>query len=133
MILFTLRCAAGHEFEGWFGESADFDRQSADGRLTCPLCASPEVRKAMMAPAISGGERRGVPAAVREAMGEIRRHVEATFDYVGDRFAKEARAIHAGESEKRSIYGEASGAEVKSLVAEGVPVAPLPPKPSEVN
>ncbi len=130
MIRYALACANGHDFEGWFGELADYDRQAADGRLACPVCASPDVRKAMMAPAISPArERQGLPAVMHEALGAMRRHVEETFDYVGDRFAKEARAIHAGEVEKRGIYGEASPTEVKSLVADGVPVAPLPPKP----
>jgi hypothetical protein len=71
-----------------------------------------------------------------EAMGQLRRHVEDNFDYVGDAFAREARAIHEGRSEDRAIYGEASPTEVKALVEDGVPVAPLPPAPpkkTEVN
>lgn len=132
MIRYALVCAAGHEFEGWFAESADYDRQAAEDVLTCPVCSSPDVRKGVMSPAISGaGERGGLTAVLREAMGQIRRHVEDNFDYVGSHFAKEARAIHSGDADRRSIYGEASPSEVKSLVADGVPVAPLPPKPPE--
>jgi len=70
------------------------------------------------------------------AMGEVRRHVEDNFDYVGDAFAKEARAIHEGKSEERGIYGEASPTEVKALVEDGVKVAalpPAPPKKTDVN
>jgi hypothetical protein len=139
MIRYALACAAGHEFEGWFGASADFDDQAARGLLSCPLCASPEVRKQIMAPAVTGARDRPSPkvrAMMMEAMGHVRAHVEANFDYVGDRFAAEARKIHAGESEARGIYGEASPTEVKDLVADGVPVAPLPPEPpdkSEIN
>ena len=132
MIRYALVCGRGHEFEGWFGDSAEFDRQAAEDLLACPVCASPNVRKGVMAPAISGAsDRARLPAVMREAMGEIRRHVEENFDYVGNHFAKEARAIHSGDAEKRSIYGEASPSDVKSLVADGVPVAPLPPKPPE--
>lgn len=137
MIRYALVCESGHEFEGWFGVSGDFDDQAARGLLVCPICARPEVRKGMMSPAVAGTRHgSGMPAVVRQAMTEIRRHVEENFDYVGPRFAKEARAIHDGAAEKRGIYGEASPAEVKSLVADGVPVSPLPPEPpkkSDVN
>ena len=71
-----------------------------------------------------------------ETVRKVRRHVEENFDYVGDTFAREARAIHEGKSEERSIYGEATPTEVKKLVEDGVPVAPLPPEPpkkTEVN
>jgi hypothetical protein len=95
-----------------------------------------------MAPAVAGTKKRRkvepqpTRAMMMEAMGKLRRHVEANFENVGDSFAKEARAIHEGKSEERGIYGEATPAEVKSLVDDGVPVAPLPPEPpkkTEVN
>jgi hypothetical protein len=143
MIRYALACAAGHEFEGWFSNSADYDDQNARGLLTCPLCDSREVRKQIMAPALTGGARpqfaAGEPAmqaVMMEAMGRLRRHVEANFDYVGDRFAQEARAIHDGSAEDRGIYGQASREEVKALAADGVPIAPLPPEPpkkTEIN
>ena len=136
MIRYALACEAGHEFEGWFSASADYDDQSARGLIACPVCDSREVRKQIMAPAISAATRRDdapSPQAQRAMMAEmmtrVRRHVETNFDYVGDRFAAEARAIHAGKSEDRGIYGEASPDEVKALVEDGVPVAPLPPEP----
>ncbi|HEV7158383.1 MAG TPA: DUF1178 family protein [Caulobacteraceae bacterium] len=142
MIRYALTCAAGHDFEGWFGDSADFDRQQAAGLLACPLCASEAVRKQIMAPAVTGTREQGAAegkrqrAMMMEAMSKVRAHVEANFDYVGDGFASEARRIHEGAAETRGIYGEASGQEVRALVADGVPVAPLPPaapKKSEVN
>ncbi|MDD3837978.1 MAG: DUF1178 family protein [Phenylobacterium sp.] len=141
MIRYALACDAGHEFEGWFGSSSDFDDQSARGLLSCPVCESANVRKQIMAPAVAGTKRtRPEPAGRREmmmqALARIRAHVEENFDYVGDAFAGEARAIHEGRSEKRDIYGEASPAEVRELVEDGVPVAPLPPPPpkrSEIN
>ena len=142
MIRYALSCDAGHEFEGWFGSSSDYDDQSARGMVSCPVCDSAAVRKQIMAPAVAGTKRtRGeAPAIPREmmmqAMAKVRAHVEETFDYVGDAFAKEARDIHEGKSEERGIYGEATPAEVKGLVEDGVPVAPLPPappKPGEIN
>lgn len=143
MIRYALACQAGHEFEGWFSASADYDDQAERGLLSCPVCDTREVRKQIMAPAVAGTTKRGAdenPLAARammmEAMSRVRAHVETHFDYVGDRFASEARAIHEGKSEERGIYGEASSAEVKALVADGVPVAPLPPEPpkkTEVN
>lgn len=144
MIKYALQCDQTHEFEGWFGSSADYDDQSARGLVECPVCGSHGVSKQIMAPAVAGTKaQRAAPAPdpkMREmmmaAMGEVRRHVEDNFDYVGDAFAKEARAIHEGKSEERGIYGEASPSEVKALVEDGVRVAPLPPGPpkkTEVN
>ncbi|MDB5474765.1 MAG: hypothetical protein JWP49_276 [Phenylobacterium sp.] len=137
MIRYALICEHGHEFEGWFGASADFDTQAANGQLQCPLCATQAVTKQIMAPAVAGAKRtvqdEGAPKAqmMMEAMGRLRRHVEANFDDVGDAFAKEARAIHEGRAEDRGIYGQASPKQVRELVEDGVPVAPLPPKPPE--
>ncbi len=144
MIKYALACDHDHAFEGWFASSDDFDTQAAKGYLTCPACNSAAVRKQIMAPAVAGAKKRGEPAAagspkrqmMMEAMAQVRRHVEDTFDYVGDTFAREARAIHEGKSEDRGIYGEATAAEVKGLMEDGVPVAQLPPEPpkkTEVN
>ena len=144
MIKYALQCDAAHEFEGWFGASADYDDQVQRGLIACPVCGSTGVSKQIMAPAVAGTKaQRAAPAVdpkMREmmmtAMGEVRRHVEENFDNVGDAFAKEARAIHEGKSEERGIYGEASPAEVKALVEDGVRVAPLPPaapKKTDVN
>ncbi len=140
MIRYSLACEHDHEFEGWFAASADFDDQAGRGLLECPVCASKAVRKQIMAPAVTGAKKRGEGGHGRqmmmEAMAQVRRHVEDTFDYVGDSFAREARDIHEGRSEERGIYGEATPGEVKSLVDDGVPVAPLPPAPpkkTEVN
>jgi hypothetical protein len=144
MIRYALECEHGHDFEGWFAASADFDEQHSRGLLECPVCGSKAVRKAIMAPSVAGTKAQGGPAEApseaREMMMQaaqaVRRHVEDNFDYVGDAFASEARAIHEGKSEERGIYGEASGSEVKKLIEDGVPVAPLPPgipKKREIN
>ena len=154
MIRYALICDRGHAFEGWFGASADFDDQQARGLIECPVCGTKAVGKAIMAPALAGTKRRGRDVApaqhdapsdsqsngqaqsqaqsqvmMMEAMGRIRRHVEESFDDVGDAFATEARSIHEGRSEERGIYGQATSAEVRKLVDDGVPVAPLPPEP----
>ena len=147
MIRYALACDQAHEFEGWFARSADFDAQAAGGLVECPVCGSKAVQKQIMAPAVAGAKKRGAPATgpaapegrqrmMMEAMAHVRRHVEENFDYGGDTFAREARAIHEGKSEDRGIYGEATPAEVKGLVEDGVPVAQLPPEPAkktEVN
>jgi hypothetical protein len=144
MIRYALRCEHEHAFEGWFGSSDDYDDQHARGLLECPMCASKAVRKAVMAPAVAGTKAQigldGPPAEAREMLMQaaqaMRQHVEDNFDYVGDDFAGEARAMHEGRTEERGIYGEASGREVKALIEEGVPIAPMPPRPpgkSEIN
>ena len=143
MIRYALTCDHDHEFEGWFGSSADFDDQQGRGLIECPMCASKAVRKQIMAPSIAGTKRTAVElepakmqAMMMEAAGRIRRHVEDNFDDVGDTFAREARAIHEGKAEDRGIYGQATPAEVRDLVEDGVPIAPLPaepPKKTELN
>jgi hypothetical protein len=144
MIRYALACENDHEFEGWFGASGDFDDQIAGNLISCPVCASVAIRKQIMAPAVVGAKKStaegrptaGMRSMMMEAMGRVRRHVEENFDYVGERFAAEARSIHQGKAEARGIYGEASPGEVKSLVEDGVPVSPMPPespKKSEVN
>lgn len=140
MIKYSLLCGAGCSFEGWFRSSEDFDLQSREKLLECPYCGSNSVERAIMAPAVVRG---GAAAAegraarlseMREAMAEAARrardYVEKNFDYVGDRFPEEARRIHYGETKQRDIYGEATGAEVKELVDEGVAITPLPTAPS---
>ena len=121
MIRYALQCEHDHGFEAWFGTSADYDEQAARGLVECPVCGSHAVRKQIMAPAVAG----------MQAAREVRSHVEQNFDYVGDAFAREARDIHEGRSEKREIYGEATPAEVKKLRDDGVPCAPLPPAPPD--
>lgn len=140
MIRYALVCAQAHEFEGWFGSSTDYDDQAARGLVSCPVCGASQVKKQIMAPAVTGTKRSAsaeptLPGRtmVMEAMGRIRKHVKDNFDYVGDAFAKEARAIHEGASEDRGIYGEAKPDEVRALQEDGITVAPLPPDPSELN
>ena len=138
MIRYALACDRDHPFEAWFGSSSDYDDQAARGLVECPFCGSTTVSKQIMAPAVAGTKKRDaapdlgkVQAMMMEAAREVRSHVEANFDYVGDAFAREARDIHEGRSEKREIYGEATPAEVKKLKEDGVPCAPLPPLPPD--
>ena len=132
MIKYQLRCDAEHEFEGWFRNSADFEAQAADGLCECPLCGSTSVRKAIMAPSIStkNGARDKRLGEIRQAMAEAARrardYVEKNYEYVGEHFPEEARRIHYGETEERGIFGEASGAEAKELIEEGISIAPIP-------
>ena len=145
MIRYALQCDQTHEFEAWFGSSSDYDDQAARGLVECPFCGSRQVAKQIMAPAVSGTKKSADPgpdlrakmqSMMLQAAREVRSHVEQNFDYVGDAFAREARAIHEGRSEKREIYGEATPAEVKKLKEDGVPCAPLPslpPEPEKLN
>jgi hypothetical protein len=138
MIRYALRCEHDHGFEAWFGGSAAYDDQVARGLVECPVCGSHAVSKQIMAPAVAGTRKSAVSAdparlqtLMMQAAREVRSHVEANFDYVGDAFAREARDIHEGRSEKREIYGEATAAEVKKLKDDGVPCAALPPPPPD--
>ena len=128
MILFELRCAHGHDFDAWFRDGATFDQQADAGAISCAICGDTEVSKALMAPAVASGPKRDErrAATMLKAMREVQRHIESNFDHVGRRFPEEARKIHYGEVEKRNIYGEATPAEAKELVDEGVEVSAVP-------
>ena len=141
MIVFDLRCAsAGHVFEAWFGSSDDYADQQARALVSCPICGDPSVDKAPMAPAVPAkGSSAPGPDEMKQmlsALAQIQKKLVEGSDWVGDRFASEARAIHLGEAEARQIHGRASKADADSLVEEGIPVAPLPfpvPPPDEQN
>ncbi|MFP5297079.1 MAG: DUF1178 family protein, partial [Alphaproteobacteria bacterium] len=115
MIRYALHCDLAHEFEAWFASSSDYDDQSARGLVQCPVCGSSAVSKQIMAPAVAGTKRSAAPelaarmqTMMMQAAREVRSHVEQNFEYVGDAFAREARDIHEGRSERREIYGEAT-------------------------
>jgi len=170
MIRYTLHCAKGHDFESWFANSAAFDKQKKRGLVTCPLCGSAKVEKAIMAPRLgrtdaaeaepppqsapsapmppnaAGGPMPPVapgkaPVAMmspqerelRQKLKELRDHVTKHANYVGAQFPEEARKMHYGEIEHRSIYGEASPEDAKALNEEGIEFHPLPILPDEYN
>jgi hypothetical protein len=135
MILYRLNCKNGHQFEAWFRDSGSFDEQKASGVIECPFCGDRRVAKAPMAPSLAG--RRGgneraevrakeVAEQILQAVNTIRDSVEKNCDYVGDKFASEAKRIHYGEVEGRGIYGEASEEDAVDLAEEGVEFSRIP-------
>jgi len=136
MIVFDLRCAGGHVFEGWFGSSADFEAQRDRGLLACPLCGAQHVEKAVMAPAVPAKANRTAHPSLAEAkarmaaLARLQAEIEARCVWVGDRFAEEARRLHAAGPEAGAgpagICGEATAGEVQELLEDGVPVGCLP-------
>lgn len=137
MIKYTLKCPDDHRFDSWFASAEAFEGLLTSGHLNCAVCGKGNVAKAMMAPQVSVRGKDApaeapdrplsAPTSDMEAkIAALRAHVEANSDYVGGAFAKEARAMHEGTSPERSIFGEANGQEVKTLLEDGVPIAPLP-------
>ncbi len=142
MIHYALVCENAHKFEAWFRNAEAFDDQHERGIVTCPVCSSGSVDKALMAPALakSSGEEKvslsiGHPqhAELLEALRSLRHKMTSEADYVGDKFAEEARRIHFKDVEARGIYGEATRDEVASLIEDGVDFMPLPGLPEEHN
>jgi hypothetical protein len=167
MIRYSLICEKKHDFDIWFKNSADYDKQAKRGLVTCPACGSAKVEKALMAPSLGRGTKRRAgptaaeiaapeaPAAaevaspaenktpvamvspqereLRAKLKELREHLTKNADNVGNKFPEEARKMHYGETEHRSIYGEASPQEAKELIEEGVELHPLPVLPDERN
>ncbi len=158
MIKYRLLCDAAHEFDGWFRNGEAYERAAAAGELACPICGSATVSKALMTPAVAGTDKGGetapqppnapaepaagvpaatptpaMPAEMVETLRKFKRHVVENADYVGGRFAEEARRIHYNEVEPHGIYGEATSEDVRGLVDEGIDFHPLPVLPEERN
>jgi hypothetical protein len=160
MIRYALACEQGHAFESWFQNSAAYDQQAARRLVSCPVCGSAKVTKALMTPQLSGAKKHGeapraaadagaatpsqaTPAPVammspqerelRKKLKELREHLVKNADYVGQKFPEEARKMHYGEVEHRSIYGEATPDQAKELHEEGIEFHPLPVLPDERN
>ena len=165
MIRYSLICERQHDFEIWFKNSVDYDKQQKRGLVSCPECGSLKVEKALMAPSLGRGTKKGArapaaeiaaaqPEAVapgpaenktpvamvspeqrefRAKLKELRDHLTKNAENVGGKFPEEARKMHYGEMEHRSIYGEASPQEAKALLEEGVELHPLPVLPEERN
>jgi hypothetical protein len=160
MIRYALHCDQGHAFESWFQSSAAYDKQAKRALVTCPTCGSAKVEKAIMAPRLARAEGAEPPPPailptpplpslvpgktpvailsppereLRKKLKELRDHLTKNADYVGPRFPEQARKIHYGEIEHRSIYGEASPEEAKEMHEEGIEFHPLPILPDEFN
>jgi hypothetical protein len=164
MIRYALNCDQGHEFESWFQNSAAYDKQAKRALVTCPVCGSAKVEKAMMAPRLANSdiaEPRPSPAnpapplqpapmppippknpvammlpperELRQKLKELRDHITKNASYVGTSFPEEARKIQYGETEQRSIYGEASADDARELHEEGIEFHPLPILPDDQN
>jgi hypothetical protein len=116
-----------HEFEAWFSNSEAYDKQRKKKLVECPVCGSTDVRKQIMAPAVRSSDKAVPPEVVAaKVAGEIRKHIAETHDYVGEKFADEARAMYYGETETRPVWGEVTPDVAQELVEEGVPAMPLP-------
>jgi hypothetical protein len=161
MIKYALVCDKGHDFESWFADSAAFDKQAKRKLVACPLCNSVKVEKAIMAPRLATSKQRKdevslpvpmpeAPAALPEApapvamispqeqefrskLRELRDHLTKNAENVGGKFPEQARKMHYGEIEHRSIFGVASPEEAKELAEEGVEFHPIPVLPDERN
>ena len=155
MIRYTLVCDHRHSFESWFADSAAYDKQRKRKLVTCPQCGSAKVEKAIMAPQLASTKNRRAAAPeaatapqpdktpvamlspqekeIRQKLKELRDHLTQNAEHVGPKFSEEARKMHYGESEHRSIYGEASPDDAKKLAEEGIEFHPLPVLPDERN
>jgi hypothetical protein len=142
VIRYALSCSDAHEFEGWFSESADFDRQVASGLLTCPVCGSSSVSKLLMAPSVATARQKqalqtlAMDAAQKQAIAKFKEAVaaiKANSEDVGTKFPEEARKIHYGEADARGIMGQATPTEARALIDEGIEIAAIPTLPDDVN
>ena len=143
MIQYSLKCEDGHAFDSWFQSASAFDSLKKAGHISCVVCGSSKVEKAIMAPRVTASRKKatapdGKPQTTAPSTGqdvqpdlaEMKRKIEENSDYVGENFASEARSMHLGDAPERSIYGQANAEEAKALIEDGVPVLPLPFMPT---
>ena len=139
MIQYSLKCENDHSFDSWFASADAYDKLADNGMVSCAVCGSTKVSKAIMAPRVRTTKGKEAPAAptlptekfaTEQAMAEMRAQVEQNSEYVGTNFATEARSMHLGDAPERAIYGEAKPEEAKSLIEDGIPVTPLPFMPT---
>ena len=140
MIRYALRCPKAHDFDSWFQSAEAFAALQSAGHLACPICGAAQIEKTLMAPAVRPARHAGKgpkkPALtepandLEAAFAEMRRTVEANSEYVGVNFVAEARRMHEGATDERSIYGEAKPDEARALLEDGIPVAALPFMPA---
>jgi len=141
VIHFSLCCDHAHHFDGWFRSNEDYEKQRAAGLVSCPICGSTKVDKALMTPALATSTKKPTTAAPDQERErdfwqkwqEITRHIRKNADYVGKDFAELARKIHFGEVKPRPIYGEAGAQEITRLTEEGIDILPLLPLPEDQN
>jgi hypothetical protein len=140
MIKYTLHCAGDHEFEGWFSSWESYEAQARAHQIVCPVCGSVDVSKALMTPNVVSGRQKqnaqtSVPMSpeVLDVLRKVRQHVVEHAEYVGPRFAEEARKIHHEEVTSRPIYGEATLTDLKLLQQDGIECHPLPALPEDHN
>lgn len=149
MIRYALKCAGDHRFESWFQSADAFDSLAAAGHVSCPICGTTDVGKAIMAPRVASGGAdadgaspgadtpprplSGPAHPAEQMLRALRAHVEKHSTYVGKRFAAEARAMHVGERPEGAIHGEATAEEARALLEDGVPIAPLPLPPGSTG
>lgn len=126
MIRFHLKCDQNHAFESWFQSGDAFDRLVAAGLINCTSCGSSTITKSIMAPAVSTSSQIATPRPTESMIAALREKVEASSEYVGSAFARQARDMHDGVRPERPIYGEANLQEAMKLVHDGIPVVPLP-------
>ncbi len=149
MIHYRLRCRDGHEFEGWFRDSAAFESQAASGLLSCPRCGITQVDRGLMAPAVRTRRAASPPVAavpsvvpagsdpsprpppplpdeMRAVLQRLRGEVERHCDDLGDRFADEAIRMSRGEVATRGIYGNATDEDREALSDEGIEIMQIP-------
>ena len=147
MIRYDLVCDKGHEFDGWFRDSATYDKQAKRGLVSCTHCGSAKIEKQIMAPGIPAKSNRKSDATTRlvagpvdaraqammQMMRDYRKHVETNAENVGNNFAEEARKIHYKETQERGIYGNATSDDAAALIEEGIEVHPIPVLPEDGN
>ena len=130
MIKYSLECNQSHTFDAWFSDSLNFEKQNKKNQISCPNCSSLKIKKSIMAPSIPSKNYKSdllneKKDKVEVVLSKVRKHVEDNFDYVGDKFADEARSMHYGEKEEREIYGETTIEDAIDLIEEGVNVKPM--------
>jgi hypothetical protein len=143
MIKYSLICDSEHEFDGWFPNSKSFDAQKKKGQLTCPVCDSGNVNKALMAPGVQTSKKKKkekkmesyrksivsdemmLASQAKTVMRRIKKHIEKEFENVGNKFYDEAIKASEGQRDDK-FYGTPTNEQVTDLLDDGIDLFHVP-------
>ncbi len=133
MIKYLLKCKTMHEFESWFSSSKEYEKLKKKKLIECVFCQSTEIEKSIMSPSIVGKRNKNKNITnskefikIKKDLQKIKKFVEENFEFVGDKFPREVRAIHYDNKKNKNIYGIINQEEREELEEEGIELASIP-------
>ena len=150
MIKYSLKCVEencnkNEPFDGWFQNSASFEKQIDAGYISCPYCGSLNIKKNLMSPSVKSTKEKNPKLVKHNELNQntnkqidmmvilrnLKKDIQNNAEFVGKNFTKEAKAIHEGKSKERAIYGQADTKDLKELKSKNIDFINIPWVPDD--